>query len=431
MADAEKALQDKQWSTAEPLIKNDKGVSETWLSDFKSRFSRERDIAETMAKAELLQQQGQYDEAMAVLKELMQRYPDLKLGGGLPTTSPARRQFQDLINKGKEAYKDESNGRLDEARDCFAKAKQLAEDLHDPALLQEATDLLAAADKRQRLVKCWSAAEKAFAEGKYAEAAKYYDIWGHLSPNDMAKYHKSMAMAFLEEARVFKENGLPEEAANLYRKVLEHDPQNVEARQFLAAMEAKAETDALIAEGNRAFDEKKWAEAIATFTEVLKRLDPADPATETQRTLLMGKITEAALRIQEEKGSGAVPAKMPEDQKAKAYGDHIVRGKQLLAARDFKGARLEFQAAQMIQNTVEVRDLLRETDYQYNIAEGKKLRDLGEPQEALARFKIAAAYANGDKEKLEIQALINEMERLTPAPPKKNAGGDQGPVIGP
>ena len=102
---------------------------------------------------------------MKVINDLVKRHPDL----GSETDEKINqkltdREYQALMDAGQKAYNADPQ-RLYDAYDAFRGAKGLKD-------TPEVKKSLAAVDKRRRLPKYWTAAEKAFDEGNYAEAAK-------------------------------------------------------------------------------------------------------------------------------------------------------------------------------------------------------------------------------------------------------------------
>jgi serine/threonine protein kinase len=443
MSGAEKALSDKRWDDADELYRKASNADAplVWQSDFQKRFVRERDITEQMAAADAKMASGHFDEAREILEKLVKKYNDLDLKKLLEDLARQgrERQYKTLYDEAKKLY---NEGKLEEAKDKAFKASQLVE-------TPQVKELLETIDRRQQLLKYYTLAETAFKEAKFAEAARYfkYIVDHNLGSVELCKkrYNESMTQACLEQARSILKNVGTEAALPLYQEVLKYDPANAEAKDFLAKFAAAAELKALIEAANKAYDDKDWPTAIAKFTELSKRPD----ADDAMKTTCQTKIDDANWTQNVEKGDAAILAKdydgalawymqaekikkTPElddkitgIQNLKMMQQHIKAGKEALEAQNWKLAREEFSQALKYQTALkgrypldeDVNDLMKAVDYQYHKTEGKKLLDAGQAA-ASARFKIAAGYATTDKQKLEIQALIDQAGRL--APPKKD-----------
>jgi hypothetical protein len=98
---------------------------------------------------------------------------------------------------------------------------------------------------------------------------------------------------------------------------------------------------------------------------------------------------------------------------------HLNVGKELLQQANYVKALAEFQAAQKIENTPEVQDLIRECQYRRNLASGKVLLETKKYAEARGIFKIAQTY----RDTPEVQALIKVAEDLLKKAQKAEASG--------
>ena len=107
----------------------------------------------------------------------------------------------------------------------------------------------------------------------------------------MKKYNESMAHGLLGQAQTSRKTTCRRRPRRPIEEVLQYDPQNIEAKQFLDALAAKTELDKLVAAGDKAFKAGNWVVAVAKFTEVLKRPGPGRPGPAT--VLFQSEITHA------------------------------------------------------------------------------------------------------------------------------------------
>lgn len=421
MARAEQALLDKDWSAADEaaLAAQDKDAPHEWVTAWRARFQKQREIEEKMAKAEALQKAGDFEGAITALTDLVTRYPELKVNDTIAMLKDKveLREYRACLEQGRDAL---AKQKLDEAYDFFEKARRIRE---TPDIL----NLLKTVATERKLADLYAQAEKAAADKKWADAYTDYKKCLEIRPSELirAKMNKAAAEDLLAQARTFKENGLLKEAADYYVQVLQYDSQNAEAKQFLQAQGQKEKLDAFIKAGDEALAKKQWPQASASYTEAEKLLDPKDSAL---RDVLTGKITEAGYNAAREAGDQAmaqkkyddaiarylaaqkikdtddVKARIADAEKEKEYWMHYSLAMELLGQSAWLKAQDEAREAQKVKDTPEVRDFLKEIDYRRYLAQGKVLLSQLKPLEARSHFRMAQKA----KDTLEIQNYIKQ-----------------------
>jgi tetratricopeptide (TPR) repeat protein len=87
-------------------------------------------------------------------------------------------------------------------------------------------------------------------------------------------------------------------------------------------------------------------------------------------------------------------------------------GKELMAQGKFVDAIKQFEKLQKIRDTQEVRDLIDDAKYGMHLAKGEYYLSQNEPATAIGYLKLAQGYANDEKEKIEVQGVLKEANRL-------------------
>jgi len=430
-ARAEQALLDMDWSAADEAATAAEKLEapHDWVMGFRKRFGDKRDIEENMAGVEALQKAGKYEEAIELLINLAKRHPELKPNDKIAVLQDKidQRVYRSFVDQGRQAFQKQL---FDDATAFWEKAREKRE-------TPEIVELLKTVATEKKLADLYARAEKAADDKRWADAYTAYKKCLEIRPSEVirAKMNKAAAEDLLGQARTFKENGLLKEAADYYVQVLQYDPQNAEAKQFLQAQGQKEKLDAFIKAGDEAMKKKQWPQAIASYAEAEKLLDPKDTAL---KEVLDGKIAEAGYNAEMEAGDLAmaqkkyddaiarylaaqkikdtddVKARIAEAEKKKEYWKHYSLAMELLGQSAWLTAQKEALAAKTVDDTPEVRDLLKEIDYRRYFAQGKVLLSQLRPREALATFKMAR-YA---KDTMEIQGYIKQATDMIAAQEK-------------
>ncbi|HEY3172413.1 MAG TPA: tetratricopeptide repeat protein [Thermoanaerobaculia bacterium] len=168
-----------------------------------------------------------------------------------------------------------------------------------------ASGSITAADLRDTR-KAFLRARTAVADGRYREALDLYRKVIELVPED--------AVVRFEYAQLLRDLNVPEEAIKQAREVVRIDPQFVEGRRLLGALELGASER----------DPSRLDVAIAEL-EAARKLSPGDPsiAAPLARALLSRGRSAEASRILEEAGEPAQPSLARLSAEAKAKSGHV------------------------------------------------------------------------------------------------------------
>jgi len=421
IARAEDALQEKEWDRADAFVgaAKDKGADASVVDEFRTRFLKAREIEVKRAHADALEKAGDFEGAITVLTDLAGRYNDLKLNDKIAMLRDKveLREYRSFVDQGRQAFQKQL---LDDAYAFWEKARDKRE---TPEILE----LLKTVSTEKKLADLYAQAEKAAADKKWADAYTAYKKCFEIRPSEVirAKMNKAAAEDLLSQARTFKENGLLKEAGEYYVQVLQYDPQNAEAKQFLQAQGQKENLDRFIKAGDEAMAKKQWPQAIASYSSALALVDPNDTAL---KEVLDGKIAEAGYNAEMEAGDQAmaqkkfddaiarylaaqkikdtddVKARIAEAETKKEYWKHGSLANELLGQSAWIQARAEALAAQKVDDTPEVRALLTEIDYRRYLTQGKVFLNQLKAREAQGYFRMAQKA----KDTPEVQAYIKQ-----------------------
>jgi serine/threonine-protein kinase len=425
MARAEEALAKKDWDKADASrnLAESKDASRQWVNDFQTRFQRARDIEEKMGLADAAAKAGDFEKAIAILTDLVGRYPEQKESNEKIAELRDKielREYRALVDQGKEAF---SKRDYDKAEEFLNKARQKRE-------TPEVLELLQAVANDKKLTAAWAEAEKAAVAGKWADAYNYYAMCMQLRPSDAirAKMVNAKAEELKATARTLKENNLLPDAYNKYLEVLKIKPDDGEAGQFVKAYTQADKLAGLIKAGDEAKAKEDWDGAINMYNQALL-LDAADDATkkgvqdkvaECRQKSALAKCREAlgqnnfaaardhldnARRISE---TDEVKVLAAEIDKRETFKQHLDMGKGFLAAGDYLKAKVEFETCLKIDPTPEVQELLRETNYRRYVAQAKLLLNNKKARESLGIFKIAQKY----KDTPEVKGYVKLVEDI-------------------
>jgi tetratricopeptide (TPR) repeat protein len=179
--------------------------------------------------------------------------------------------------------------------------------------------------------------------------------------------------------------------------------------------------------------QKQWEPAIRSFEAALKLLDPSDAEEEKriQEQIVVARYEafmeqgrdamarqaweEARTALNQAKAEKDSPevndllARLTDDQ---AFYQRLDLAKELMAQGSIVPALKELEAIQKVRNTQEVGDLISDARYGMHLAKGKYYLSQNEAATAIGYLKLALGLANDDKKKIEVQALLQEANRL-------------------
>jgi tRNA A-37 threonylcarbamoyl transferase component Bud32/tetratricopeptide (TPR) repeat protein len=435
MARAEEALGKKDWDRADKFA-NDaqaKDAPPTWQNEFRTRFQKSREVEEKLNLADAREKAGDFEAAKTVITELMTRYPELKLSDRIVQLQEkiVLRVYRSFVDQGKQEYLKRN---YPAARAFFDKALEQRD-------TPEVRELLQKVDLAAKLTEKYLEAEKAAAAGKWEEAYQAYKVCLQLAPSEIyrTKMNNAKAEALAADARTLKENNLLEDAKKKYTEVLGFNPQHPEALNFLK-VQGQAENLARFTKaGDDAKAAEQWDAAINNYNNALALVDPKDDAAKKSFT---DKITECKLRS----AIGKAREALGQDDFAKArqyldearaasdtqevkdvaaqvdnrerYMQHLNVGKELLSQANYVKALAEFQAAQKIENTPEVQELIRDCQYSRYVAYGKLQYDNRKYAEAAGYFGLARGY----RPTPEVEALLDLARKAAKAQEKALGG---------
>jgi tetratricopeptide (TPR) repeat protein len=112
-------------------------------------------------------------------------------------------------------------------------------------------------------------------------------------------------------------------------------------------------------------------------------------------------------------------ARLADDQK---HYQGLDLGKELMAQGKFVDAIKQFEKLQKIRDTQEVRGLIDDAKYGMHLAKGQYYLSQNEPATAIPYLKLAQEYANDEKEKINVQGILREANRLIQEQEKASEG---------
>ena len=448
MARAEESLDKKEWEKADAYANQaqEKEAPPLWQSDFRNRFQKARDIDDKIKLADEAAKRGDFEKAIAILTDLITRYPDLKATSEKLAELRDRielREYRALVDDGKKEFE---NRNLDAAEGLFEKGRQKRE---TPEVLEWAQKVAV----EKKLVQFYTEAEKAAAAGKWNEAARLYDECLKLRPSEVIrqKMNNCKAEALVAEADLLWENNVRDEATKKYTEALQFNPKHPKALDVLNRQGQAQKLAQFLKAGDEAKAKGDFEAAINSFLSARPLVDPADAAalkaiddkiTECKLQSLLGKAREAlgqndfakakqfAAEAQAVSDTQEVKDLAAQIDKREQYTQHLTLGKELLAQANYLKALAELQAAQKIEDTQEVRILITECQYRRYMAQGMLAfndgamvkRDAEKAKkytEAAALFALARRY----RDTAEAQAREAEARRLAQAAEKRAQGG--------
>ncbi|MGB2754715.1 MAG: protein kinase [Phycisphaerae bacterium] len=434
MARAENALAKKEWDEADrawdEAAKN--GATSNWSHGFQERLAASRNVEQRVAEAKRAEQAQKYEEAIALLEHLRVSYPDANKYAGEDLAEwitdlqykQVNREYNQKMLDGKTALE---KGLLDEAVRLFQEARRIRE-------TPEVVELIQTVTKRKEFTRLEVTGDRYAADRKWAEAADAYAKALAIQPSEAVKKKMDNAKAenLANVARALMAAGVPAEARKKWSEVLQYNPQHPEALREVRKYENREQLETYISAGDEAMAQKQWEPAVRSYEDALKLLDPSDAQTEriqeqiaeARYETFMGRGREALARQAWEEARAALNqakaekdspevndllARLTDDQ---AFYQRLDLAKELMAQGSIVPALKELEAIQKVRDNQEVRNYINEARYGMHLAKGKYYLSQNEPATAIGYLKLARDLANDDKKKIEIQALLQEANRL-------------------
>ena len=144
------------------------------------------------------------------------------------------------------------------------------------------------------MTKCFRDGVSAMKNGHYAQSSSFFEKVLELKPNheqalkhlkvvkreeELEKTRRLQIGKYYQEGLELYEQWLPDQALEKFKKVLELAPEHQEAKGFVNAVQNRLDEDSKLEEigffyqkGMNFYNNKKWREAIACFTHVLKEM---------------------------------------------------------------------------------------------------------------------------------------------------------------
>jgi len=426
MARAEDALEKKEWKKADTnanIAAQDFGVSPTWVTDFKHRFNKEQDKDQVMKEVELAAKAGSYEQAITLLTDLQAKYAELDLNDLIAEYREKRDmgEYNRLVDEGKEHFK---RTNLDAALVAFEAAKKIR-----PG--SEVDGLLKMVEVEKDYIKLLKLAQKAAADGKWADARTFYAEIMKLKPSEAVRTAMNNAAAeeLAAQARTLEKNGLLKEAIEIWTKVIGLNPNHGDALAALKRAGRQQQLDSYMKAGKTAMGQAEWDQAVNSYQEALKLLDPSETDLKTkieaqinearyQKAMALaadalkqksfGEAERLATEARGYKDSSEVNALIERINTSRQYYTHLDLGKELLRQINYVKALESFQRAQKVMDTEEVRDLIVEANYRRYLGQGKSyLKDM-----QLDQARSVLMIAQRAKDTIEVQAVLQQVELL-------------------
>ena len=423
MSRAEDALEKKDWQKADTnanIAAQDFRASPTWVTDFKHRFNKEQDKDQVMKEVELAAKAGNYEQAITLLTDLQAKYAELQLNDLIAEYREKRdlREYNRLVEEGKEHFKRAS---LDAALVAFEAARKIR-----PG--SEVDGLLKMVEVERDYLKLLKLAQKAAADGKWADARTLYAEIMKLKPSEAVRTAMNNAAAeeLAAQARTLEKNSLLKEAIEIWTKVIGLNPNHGDALAALKRAGRQQQLDSYMKAGKAAMGQGEWDQAVNSYQEALKLLDPGETDLKTridaqinearyQKAMALAadalkqKNFDEAERLATEaqgyKDSSEVNALIERINTHRQYYTHLDLGKELLRQINYVKALESFERAQKVMDTQEVRDLIVEANYRRYLGQGKSyLKDMQLPR-ALSVLKMAQRA----RDDIEVQAIIQQV----------------------
>jgi len=428
MAEAEHALEQKDWEKATEAVATveDSPASRlSWVESFEERLIEAKNIAKRLKEVEAAAEAGNYEEAIDLLTGLQRTYEKLDYSDRIARLREKKelRAYNALLEKAREYL----------ARKDYNQAQVYAQRAVEIRAGPEAKELLAKIKSQKQYDQIVALAKQAEAGKNWSEAAGLWEKTLDLRPSETIrkKFHHAKAEALAEVARKLEETGLVQKAVKKWTEVIEHNPEHPDALAALKRAGQQEQLDEHVKNAEKAMKQHEWEQAINSYRQALKLLDPDKESDRKRKQQFEGQITLANYHMAMARGKEALERKEFDEAKrlatkAQSYRDtddaarllerietqrryygHLEVGKKLLGDLSYGRALEAFQQAQEVMDTQEARDLIAETRYRWHLAIGKSYLQDKRYKEALARLHLAQKAKNTVK----VQGLIDIVQR--------------------
>ncbi|MFO8013179.1 MAG: hypothetical protein R6X20_07720, partial [Phycisphaerae bacterium] len=422
MARAEHALKGEDWDTAAQAVNTAEDqyyAPARWADGFRQRFTKAKEIKQVMKDVETAAEAENYEEAIALLTNLQQKYPEIDLSAQIARYREKKelREYNALLAKAREYL----------ARKDYNQAQVYAERAKKIRSGPEVEELLAKIKSQKQYDQLVVLAKQAEADKNWSEAAGLWQKILELRPSEAIrkKFHHAQAEAIAEVARKLEENGLISQAVQKWTEVIEHNPEHPDALAALKRAGRQQQLDEHVKNAKKAMKQGEWEQAINSYKQALKLIDPdkeGDLKTQFEEQINLARYHMAMARAQEAlrqkefdeaerlvteaqsyKDTGEAGSLMERIETQRQYHGHVKIGTKLLGDLSYGPALESFQRAQEVMDTQEVRDLIAETKYRWHFSIGKSYIQDRRYKEALARLHLAQKAKNT----LDVQGLID------------------------
>jgi serine/threonine-protein kinase len=322
-----------------------------------------------------------YDKAVAAFDEAER----LLSGPEVEMLPGAEHQaFRNQINAGRAGLKGERQyaaaiTAADEARAAGDRDKEIS-------ALREADGLRPSPELKGRIrdaraAKALDAARAAKAANKISEARGAYRESLAIKPDKQVEEELAQLDKAVARQQLVQQGDADDAAGNFAQALAKYEQaQGMSADADVGAKISGVKFKLAMAEGDSLRDQRKYREAVDAY-ERARLLNPAAAADIDAR--------EAAIaRVQK-------------------YDDTVKEGDRFFAAKQWTKAREAYQRAQKINGTAEVKSRIDMTYYSENVELGRSAMGQGNPESALAYFRIAQKYADTE----EVRKLIEEAQK--------------------
>jgi hypothetical protein len=426
MARAEHALKGEDWDAAAQAVNTAEDqyyAPARWADGFRQRFTKAKEIKQVMKDVETAAEAENYEEAIGLLTNLQQKYPEVELGDQIA-----------LYREKKELR--EYNALMDKAREYLAKKDYNQAEVYALRAEKirsgpEVKELIAQIKSQKQYDQLVVLAKQAEADKNWSEAAGLWNKILELRPSEAVrkKFHNAQAEAIAEVARKLEENGLLSQAVQKWTEVIEHNPEHPDALAALKRAGRQQQLDDYVKNAKKSMKEGEWEQAVNSYQQALKLIDPekeGDLKTQFEEQInlaryhmTMARAQEAlkqknfdeaerlATEAQSHKDTGEASSLLERIETQRQYHGHLEVGKELLSQLSYVEALESLERAQEVMDTQEVRDLIAETNYRRHVARAKSWLQDKRYKEALARFHLAQKAKNT----MEVQGYIDLVRR--------------------
>jgi len=434
MARAEHYLKAEDWDTAAEgatTAEEQYLAPARWAEGFWQRFNKSKEIKQVMKDVDEASKTGNYEQAIGLLTNLQNKYPELELGDQIAKYREKKdlREYTALLEKARE-YLTKKN--YNEAQVAAEKAQKIR-----PG--PEVKELLATIKSQKQYDQVVLLAKQAEAGKNWSEAAALWQKILDIRPSETIrkKFHYAQAEAIAEVARKLEKNNLVQQAVQKWTEVIEHNPEHPDALAALKRAGRQQQLDEHVKNAKKSMKEGEWEQAINSYQQALKLIDPAKEAnlkTQFEEQINLAKYHMAMARAQEalerkdfdEAERLATEAQSYQDtadatslleriETRRQYHGHLDVGKELLSQLSYSQALDAFQRAQQVMDTQEVRDLIAETKHCWNLARGKSYLQDKRFKEALAWLHLAQKAKNTEY----VKGLIDLVRRAMASQPQE------------